>query len=199
MITIENLEKELKNTDLKSIYLLYGEELFLLDNTVKKIRSKFGELVSGINYIILDENKHINLISEIETPAFGYEKKLIIVKNSNILSSDAKRKSIEISSFREKINKYIEENIKKINGNCIVVFIENTADTRLKLYKTLNELGVVCKFEFQKQPQIKARIKATCSGYKVNIDDNTLNYFIESCGTNMQELINEIRKLIEYV
>ena len=108
MITIENLEKELKNTDLKSIYLLYGEELFLLDNTVKKIRSKFGELVNGINYITLDENKHINLISEIETPAFGYEKKLIIVKNSNILSSDAKRKSIEISSFREKINKYIE-------------------------------------------------------------------------------------------
>ena len=34
--------------------------------------------------------------------------------------------------------------------------------------------------------------------YQVNIDDNTLQYFIETCGTNMQVLINEIRKLIEY-
>lgn len=34
--------------------------------------------------------------------------------------------------------------------------------------------------------------------YQVNIDENTLQYFIETCGTNMQVLINEIRKLIEY-
>ena len=35
--------------------------------------------------------------------------------------------------------------------------------------------------------------------YRVNIDNSTLQYFIECCGTNMQVLINEIRKLIEYV
>ena len=35
--------------------------------------------------------------------------------------------------------------------------------------------------------------------YKVNIDDQTTKYFIECCGTNMQDLINEIRKLIEFV
>ena len=34
--------------------------------------------------------------------------------------------------------------------------------------------------------------------YKVEIENYTLQYFIESCGTNMEELINEIRKLIEY-
>ena len=34
--------------------------------------------------------------------------------------------------------------------------------------------------------------------YKVNIDENTLQLFIETCGTNMLSLINEIRKLIEY-
>ena len=33
----------------------------------------------------------------------------------------------------------------------------------------------------------------------MNIDTPTLSYFIECCGTDMQDLINEIRKLIEYV
>ena len=199
MITIENLEKELKNNELKSIYSLYGEELFLLDNIVKKIKNKFGDLIKGINYISIDENSYKSLISEIETPAFGYEKKLIIIKNAGILSSEGKRKNVEISNYRDILIKYLKENIKSFEKNVILIFIENSADTRLKIYKTLDELGIVCKFEFQKLPQIKARIKAICNGYKVIIDENTLTYFIESCGTSMQELINEIRKLIEYV
>ena len=41
-------------------------------------------------------------------------------------------------------------------------------------------------------------MKSICNAYKVQIDDSTLRYFIECCGTNMQDLINEIRKLIEY-
>ena len=32
----------------------------------------------------------------------------------------------------------------------------------------------------------------------MKIDKDTAKYFIECCGTNMQDLINEIRKLIEY-
>ena len=56
----------------------------------------------------------------------------------------------------------------------------------------------MCKFDFQKPIQIEKRMKSICNAYKVQIDDSTLRYFIECCGTNMQDLINEIRKLIEY-
>ena len=44
-MTIENLEKELKNGVLQSIYLFYGEELYLLESCVKKIKTLFGETV----------------------------------------------------------------------------------------------------------------------------------------------------------
>ena len=62
----------------------------------------------------------------------------------------------------------------------------------------INKNGIVCNFEYQKPAQIQARIKAITNAYKVNIDAPTLSYFIECCGTDMQDLINEIRKLIEY-
>ena len=42
-------------------------------------------------------------------------------------------------------------------------------------------------------------IQKICMAYKVQIDNMTAKYFIECVGTNMQDLINEIRKLIEYV
>ena len=80
-MTIEALEKQLNSKQLDSIYLFYGEELYLLENNVKKIRNLFGECVKGINYILIDEQNVGEIISDIETPSFGYEKKLIIAKN----------------------------------------------------------------------------------------------------------------------
>ena len=198
MLSIENLEKELKQGNLNNIYLLYGEELFLLENTVKKIKTLFGEVVKGINFILIDDTNVKELIQDIETPAFGYEKKLIIARNTGLFKAEGKRKNKEISDLKEKLDNYITSNIDIINNSVILVFIEEEADSRLKLFKTLDKLGIVCKFDFQKPIQIEKRIKTICNGYKVKIDDSTLKYFIEVCGTNMQDVINEIRKLIEY-
>ena len=198
MLSIENLEKELKNNDLKSLYLLYGEELFLLETSLKKIKALFGDVIKGINFISIDETNVNQLIADIETPAFGYEKKLIIARNTGLLKKEGKRKNTELAKLKEKINLYIKENIDIINQSVVLVFIEEEADVKQELYKTIDSLGTVCKFDFQKPIQIEKRIKAICNGYKVEIDGPTLNYFIECCGTNMQDLINEIRKLIEY-
>ena len=44
-MTIQELEKELKSNILDGIYLLYGEEIFLIENSVKKMKKIFGELI----------------------------------------------------------------------------------------------------------------------------------------------------------
>ena len=198
MVSIENLEKELKNGNLESIYLLYGEELFLLESSLKRIKGLFGKLVKGINYILIDDTNIGQLISDIETPAFGYEKKLIVARNTNLFAREGKRKNAEVARLKEKLTEYLQENNKIIKQSVVLVFVEDTADSVQKLYKTIDKLGVVCKFDYQKPLQIEKRIKGICNGYKVLIDDCTIRYFIEVCGTNMQDLINEIRKLIEY-
>lgn len=198
MISIENLEKELKNSNLKSLYLLYGEELFLLETSLKKIKALFGDCIKGINFISIDETNVNELIADIETPAFGYEKKLIIARNTGLFKKEGKRKNAELVKLKEKIAIYIQKNIKIINESVVLVFMEEEADIKQELYQTIDKLGTVCKFDFQKPIQIEKRMKAICNGYKVQIDDGTLRYFIECCGTNMQDLINEIRKLIEY-
>lgn len=198
MITIENLEKELKNGDLSSLYLLYGEELFLLEMSLKKIRDVFGECVKGINFISIDDTNINELISDIETPAFGYEKKLIIARNTGLLKKEGKRKNSQISELKTKICDYIKNNIDVINESVVLVFVEEEADIKQELYKIIDKLGIVCKFDYQKPIQIIKRLKAICNAYKVQVEDSTIQYLIECCGTNMQELINEIRKLIEY-
>lgn len=58
--------------------------------------------------------------------------------------------------------------------------------------------GNICEFEFQKPIQIEKRLTAICNAYKVKVENGVIKQLIEISGTSMQELINEIRKLIEY-
>ena len=197
-MTIEELEKELKSEKLAPIYVLYGEEIFLLENCLKKIKKNFGETANGINYIQIDETNLSTLISEMQTPAFGYPRKLIVVKNAKLLKKEAKKRgsNIDITSTREKLNEYIKINQGEEN---ILIIIEEEID-KTELLETIQKNGgIICNFEFQKPYQIEKRLKEICNAYKVNITTATTNYLIDVCGTNMQTLISEIRKLIDYV
>lgn len=198
MLKVEELEKQLNQGVTKGIYLLYGEETFLLEQQLKKIKKNFGELIKGINYIAIDENNVQELIADIETPAFGYPNKLIIARNTGIFKREGKGRSGGASKeLKDKINEYLKENINMINESVVLVFVEQEAEKN-SIFNTVEKIGKVCNFEEQKPFQIIKRLKTICNSYKVNVDENTLQYLIESCGTNMQDLINETRKLIEF-
>ena len=196
-MTPDLLEKELKQGKLNSIYLFYGEELFLLENAVKKIKKLFGELILGINYIQINETNIDNLITDIETPAFGFNKKLIVIKNAGLFKKGTKKNPEANSERQKKIANYIKENIDLINDSAILLFIEEDV-SKVELQKVIEGNGVVCNFERLKPLDIKKRLKSICNAFEVNVNEQNLDLLIETSGTNMQSLINEIRKLIEY-
>ena len=184
-----------------SIKLLYGEETYLLETKLKKIKKDFGELVKGINYIQIDDTGVGELIADIETPAFGYERKLIIARNTGLFKKEkktAKGQEAALNKLVEKIAEYIEENKKMIDEAVELVFVEEAAEKN-SLYKSIEKNGEILSFPLLKMPELIQNIQKICAMYKVKIDNSTAKYFVEACGTNMQELINEIRKLIEFV
>ena len=137
-MTYDLLEKELNsNKPLNSIYLLYGEEKFLLDNCVKKIKKKFGELLQGINYVIIDETLIDDLIYNIESPAFGYDNKLIIVKNSGLFKKDGRKK--QGSPIQEKTASYINESTLT---DVVVIFIEDSVDKN-NVFDAISKKGLL--------------------------------------------------------
>ena len=183
---------------MEGLYLFYGEETYLIEDSVKKIKKSFTELIEGINLIRIDESNIQALISNIETPCFGFDKKLIIVKNSGILKKEGKKKNSFLSGLAEKIADYIKENIDTVIQDNVIVFIEEDVEKN-KLYKVIEENGKVFNFVPEKLPDLIKRIKSIANAYKVKIMDADAKYLVECCGTNLQDIINEIRKLIEYV
>ena len=156
-MAIDKLEKDIKEEKLNNIYLLHGTETYLLENTIKKIKKIFGEIVQGINYIMIDENNLNTLISELETPSFGFEKKLIIVRNSGLFKKEGKKKNLFLEELIKKISNYIYENELKIKENNILIFIEYEIEKN-ELYKIIDKKGEIFYFEQEKMPQLKGKI-----------------------------------------
>ena len=194
-IKYDVLEKELNTGNLQSIYLLYGNERYLIDAILKKIKKNFGELVLGINDIVIDETNSKDFIFNLEVPAFGYDKKLIVVKNSGLFKKDGRKK--ESTPFQKEVICYFEENSKSIQETAVIVFIEEEIDKN-EVYQTLQKNAVICQIDEIKPVALIAKLKQICSLYHVTVSDNDLRYLIETSGTNLQVLMNEIRKLIEY-
>lgn len=168
------------------IYLLYGKDSFLKEQFFRKIKKQFGELENGINYILHDENTVETIISDIETPAFGYENKMIVVKYSKLFTKK--------NPIADKISEYIKENnIEDVT----LVFIENELEKN-SLFNTIKKIGTVTEFNELKMPELIKQVMSIAKAYNVSINQSTSQYLIECVGTNMQEIINELRKLIEY-
>lgn len=182
---------------MESLYLLYGQESYLIEDAVKKIKKSFDKLVEGINFIKVDETNVSQLISYIETPCFGFEKKLILVKETGLLKKEGKKKNSNLANLVENVANYIKENINGIKQDSVIVFVEAEAEKN-KLFNVISDFGKVVNFEPERLPNLIKRVKAICNAYKVEIADVDAQYLIECCGTNLQDIINEIRKLIEY-
>lgn len=194
-----------------AIYLFYGEETYLLETRLKKIKKDFGELVQGINYIQIDESNVENLISDMETPAFGYQKKLIIARNTGLFKKEkktatkaksmttkkSKPKTEEKLSLTEKVAFYLEKNAQDLDDEITLIFVEEEAEKNA-LYQTIEKIGEVKEFALLKLPELVTNLRKVAAAYEVTIDDATAKYLVECCGTSMQDLMNEIRKLIEY-
>ena len=168
------------------ICLLYGEDEYLRNEYLKKIKKEFGEIQLGINYVQVDENNVSNIISNIETPAFGFPSKLIIAKDTGLF----KKKN----ALADALSDYLKTaNLEGVE----LVFLE-IAPEKNSLFNTISKIGEVKEFKEQKLPQLIAKVKSIAKAYNVDIAENVASYFIECVGTNMSDIINELRKIIEY-
>lgn len=179
------------------IYLITGQEYYLIDKKINEIKKKNEPLKKDINYIVIenDDDTVSSLISEIEIPAMLYEHKLIVLKRTNIFSG---------KEDVEKLIKYLSENtenLKYVN----IVFIEEKANKNSKMYKFLKKVGEV--FDYPKMSKkdtfniskvITQILKQYEKKYSVKIDmsNQTIAYFIDFVGYDLSLLENEINKLV---
>ena len=170
--------------------------------SIRKLSDAVG--ISGTELTRIESGERVtpNLLTLI------YICKVLRLDMNNLLTvsgfnSDGKNKlyKMKVTKSTEKIYNISASNDDEAFDN-MAKYLEDKGvfdfSEKCELLSTIDKYGITCNFEYLKPIQIQNRLKAIINAYKVNIEMSTLSYLIECCGTDMQELINETRKLIEY-
>ena len=179
---------------MENLYLITGDDLFEREKTVEKIKSAFGELVKGINFIVIDKDT-INLLQgEVTTYPFGFDKKLIIVNiaNKNQDTDDGASKNDWFDDeLMENILNSIDMNVIVFNGNL---------QARIKIYKFVTQNGkcIDCNKPKNKK-DIAPWVVDLVRKEQKTISNENASYIVHTCGADKMMLYNEIQKLADFV
>lgn len=181
----------------KNLYLITGDDVLEKEETLAKIQNDFGEKVKGINYIVLDKDSIKTLESEINTYAFGFSKKLIVVK---LDKKEKTEKSTDDTETLEEKNDWftseLENSLAELDDVVVVFYGEFLK--RSKIYKLVDKYGECIVCDKKKDYDVMTWCAKVFKENNVEITNTDINYLISLCGTDKLILKNEIEKLISY-
>ena len=180
-------------SNMSNLYLITGEETYEKNECLEKIKNSFGELVKGINYIVLDKDSISNLESEINTYPFGYSKKLIVVKFDKKEGASEE----EVDKKTDFLNDQMQELLSNLDESVNVVFIGDFT-AKSKIYKFVEKNGTCFMLDKKKENEILPWCRKLFDKEGVQISNSDISYLINLCGTEKQILKNEIEKLLGF-
>ena len=167
------------------IYLIYSLDKEMIEKYLSKLILKESIIDNSVIRYTLNEDNVNDILEECNTMSLFSLKKLVILESTNALSSKGK----EITEITKYLDNY--------NKNVILVFtsLSDKVDTRKKIYKKINEIG---KIEYLNKDNnyLKELIKEKITGYKMN--DIVIDYFLNKVGSNINNIENELDKLMIY-
>lgn len=170
-----------------NFYLFYGDDKPFLNREIKNLKEKLS--ISEDDVIYYDISDIDNIIDEALTISMFSSKKLIIIDSTSYLSEKK-----EVNN----INK-LEAYFDNYNKDSYLLFISNSAgiDSRKKIVKLISSKGETKKIEVT-EPYLKDYISnyLSSSGYKIS--SSTISYFLSKSGNNIDNITNELDKLMLY-
>lgn len=194
---------DIDNDELKSVYLLFGPEMYLKDRILEKVKKTYiDEGFETLNYVYM-EGKSVtqdDIINACETLPFMSEKKIVVVEDSSVFKSNKEK-----SSSKEDV---LSDYTKNVNESTCLIFIlkENKVDNRKKIIKNIKKSGRVVELEQLKNEELNKWVMKEFRDSKKSINRNIASYFINSTSyldrnseITLYDLENEINKVINYV
>ena len=165
------------------VYLLYGTKDFQINEEIKKITKKQNQM--NISKYDLNNTPLKLIIDDAQTVSMFEDKKTVIVDNANMFTGTTSKDSDIIENY-----------LNHINENTILILIVHNEklDTRKKITKLIKKIGIVKEFNDETNPAVI--VKKLLKDY--NINDKTINLFIDRVGNNPLIIQNEINKIKIY-
>lgn len=181
---MQALNQDIKEKSFKKIYLLYGDEPFLVGSYKKKLREAItGGDTMNFNYFEGKNPDVKEIISLADTMPFFADRRLILVDGSGFFKS-----------AQEELAAYLPQ----MPDTTCLVFAESEVDKRNRLYKRVKELGYAAELNKQDTAQLMRWAAGILGRDGRKISRPVMEYFLERTGDDMENIRMELEKLVCY-
>lgn len=172
---------ELKKQPLKQVYLLAGAEMFFIEKAKQRILAAIG---SDDSPTVFDNMSNLSdIAAALNMPPLFSDKTIVLIKEATIFKeskTDSKTKDKELDNFIKMI-----ANVPQ--GSYIIFILTDKPDKRRKIYKTVQEKGLILESE-----PLRPREIGEWLTYKLTTLDKTLDKDAHLFFMNMINVMKEI-------
>lgn len=182
---MRTLNEHIKNHTFKNVYLIYGPEDYLRRQYRDKLKAAILPEGDTMNYNYF-EGKGINvqeIIGLAETLPFFADHRLIILENTGFFSS---------------ANDVIAEYVSHVPETTVLVFVEESADKRNKLFKAVSAAGYAANMTSPDQETLVKWVAGILKQDGKRITKNDCLLFLSLIDMDMENIRQELEKLVCY-
>ncbi len=182
---MERILEDIKTGQLKHVYLLYGEESYLIRQYRERLREALVEPEDEINTTRLSgkDVKPEQIIDLAETLPFFADHRSIFIDDTGVFKRGG-----------EKLADYVKE----IPDSAYLIFSETEVDRRSSLYKQVAKVGRAVEFPRQKEDILTRWVLGRIRREGRQITRPVLEFFLSRTGDDMERISQELEKLLCY-
>ncbi|MEK6555508.1 MAG: DNA polymerase III subunit delta [Bdellovibrionota bacterium] len=183
-IDLRTLQLGLDKKGAKPLYLIYGEELFLVDEALKAIKARvLNENAKDFNYdsFYAPEVSPAQVRDAVEMLPVMTEQRLVIYRNVDALKEDAWQNLLPV--------------IENPVDSCCLVLVAHKIDKRKKIFKAIFEHGVAVELKKPFENQVSTWVDYIASMNSIKLTAEAISILQQLVGTNLSEIQNEIQKI----
>lgn len=186
-ITYAELLKRLDQGVIKPVYLFQGQETFLIEECVERLKQILIPPESSDFNVDKFAGKDIaaaDVLDLAQTIPFLSKWRLIIVTDIDNLSAETQKQMLPYLSHP--------------NPSTCLVFIGSKLDSRTKFAQMLKKAGEIVQFWKLFERDLPHWISARAKLYGCRISLQTAAYLSEIVGNELRQLDNELKKIVAY-
>lgn len=183
----EEFSRAVDKGEFAPLYLLYGDEPYLVERAVKKLLERavdpsFRDF--NLNVFYGNECKGDEVFSAAQTLPMFAERRVVLVKKGGELSAAA----------MEILLSYVQD---PCPGTCLILQAEKV-DGRKKFYAEFKKRGEAVEFKRPYENQLGPYVRDEVRAAGKKIDSAAAELLAYLVGNNLQELVSQIEKLCIY-
>ena len=182
---MKTIDNDIKTGQFKQIYLLYGEEQYLIRQYRDKLKHALAADDDTMNFSAFS-GSDINqkeIIDLAETLPFFADRRVIVIEDSWLFNKDGDR---------------LADYVREKPDSTSIIFDEGEIDKRSRLYKAVADIGMADEMARQPVPVLEKWVISMLKKEGRSIAAPDLHYFLSLTGDNMDLISNEFEKLICY-